>query len=54
MPGRKNGVAIVLESKDQGCGKELIIDRLISQNIFDESCYVQVTNIDALDCIHDE
>ena len=48
MPGRKNGVAIVLKSKDQGCGKGLIIDRLIGQNILGESCYVQVTNIDGL------
>ena len=48
MPGRKNGVAIVMKSNLQGCGKGLIIDRLIGQNILGESCYVQVTNIDGI------
>ena len=48
--GRKNGIVIVLKNKYQGCGKGLVIDCLIGQNILGESCYVQLTNIDGLLC----
>ena len=39
---------MVLKSKDEGCGKGLIIDRLIGNHILGKGCYVQVTNIDGL------
>jgi len=48
MPGSKNCVGMVLKSCKQGTGKGLVIDVLLGRNIFGESTYVQVTNMDGL------
>ena len=46
MPGKKNGVGMVLKSFKQGVGKGLVIDILFGKNIFGETCYTQVANMD--------